>query len=133
MAYPIETLFKNKKDFDISDSKAINGCCVEVGLEDAMHPAFLSPSETVEVTKGDSRLAGLLLEAGKKAHPMVDSWAKSVVRAGGRGGGGGAPCEVAELVQRPRLSGLPPRGGRGFRMPKLFGLLVSSGRASETY
>ena len=136
MSYHIKFLFE-KMQYGNADAEALVECCVEAGFEEAIDPAFLSPGEAVEVTKGDSRLAGLLMEAGKKTRPLIDSWAKFGVRAG-MGGGEGAPgavvesgrCVLRDLPdQRPPLSPFPPRGRRVFRMPKgLFGLLVSSGR-----
>ena len=111
MAFPIKTFF-DQMDFGESDAKALFECCIEAALEEAIDPAFLSPSEADEVTKGDSRLTGLLIEAGKRARPLIDSWAKSGVRAG-LGGGEGAPGAVVEHVQRPPLSVLPPPGETG--------------------
>ena len=56
--------------------------------------AFLSTDEAVEVTGGDSRLAGLLMEAGRKARPLVENWANCGVRAG-LGGGEGLPVVLS--------------------------------------
>ena len=112
MVFPVETLFRYN-GYDASDVKALTACCVEAGLEEAIDTAFLKEDEALEVTGGDSRLAGLLSEAGKKARPMMEKWSEFGVRAG-RGGEEGAPGEVVELVQRPRSSGLPPPGGTGF-------------------
>ena len=129
MAYPIETLFE-KMQWEPDDSEELKRYCIEAGFEDAIDPAFLSQEEAVEVTGGDSRLAGLLIEAGKRARPLVESWSQCGVRAG-RGGGGGLPGSP-ELVQGPRSSDLPPRLGRADRLPEgLIGRLVSSGRLSE--
>ena len=129
-AVPIDTLFEEMK-WSSGDAEALTAHCRDAGLEDAVDPAFLSYDEAVEVTGGDSRLASLLIEAGKRARPLVESWAKCGVRAGL--GGGGGPPGGPELVQGPRSSDLPPRLGRAGRLPEgLIGRLVSSGRLSET-
>ena len=107
MVFPIEKLFA-EVGMDESDAKTLGDLCRDAGLEEAVDPAFLSYDEAVEVTGGDSRLAGLLMEAGRKARPLVENWANCGVRAG-RGGGGGPPGGP-ELVQGPRLSDLPPPG-----------------------
>ena len=86
MAYPIETLFKSMQ-MEVADAETLENLCIDAGLEDAIDPAFLSQGEAVKVTGGESRLAGLLIEAGKRARPLVESWAKCGVRAGLGGGG----------------------------------------------
>ena len=68
MSFPIADLFDSLK-MEAADAKTLAEMCQDAGLHDAVDPAFLSKDEAVEVTGGDSRLAGLLIEAGKKARP----------------------------------------------------------------
>ena len=70
------------------DVEALTSCCVEAGVREAIDVALLKDDEAVEVTGGDVRLAGLFLEAGKKAHPMINKWSEFGVRAGGGWRGG---------------------------------------------
>ena len=70
MSFPIEKLFA-EVDMDASDAKTLAEMCQYAGLTEAVDPAFLSYDEAVEVTGGDSRLAGLLMEAGRKTRPLV--------------------------------------------------------------
>ena len=76
MAYPIQKLLEGM-GLDVQDVEALKGLCEEAGLVEAIDPAFLKEAEAVEVTRGDSRLAGLLMGAGAKARPMVERGPKS--------------------------------------------------------
>ena len=111
MAYPIQMLFEGM-GLDVQDVEALRGLCEEAGLMEAIDPAFLKEAEAVEVARGDSRLAGLLVEAGTRARPMMEAWKKRGPRAGG-GGGEVPPGVVVEQVQRPQSSAFPAPGGTG--------------------
>ena len=109
MAYPVGRLF-TEMDMPQSDRDILTGRCIAADLVEAIDIAFVDAAMLPDILGEDEgRLGGLLMDAAKRAKPMVAGWA----RAGIKGGDGGVVSgEGPELVQasRPRdpRQGEPP-------------------------
>ena len=102
MAYPVGKLFDEMK-IPQPDRSLLTERCITAGIEEAIDVAFVDAGMVEEILGEDSgRMGGVLLEAARRAKPMVAGWARAGALKGG--GGGVVSGEGPELVQasRPR-------------------------------
>ena len=90
MAYPVGRLF-TEIDMPQSDREALTELCIAADLEEAIDIAFVDAAMLPEILGEDEgRLGGLLMDATKRAKPMVAGWARAGTKGGGAGGAGPA-------------------------------------------
>ena len=77
----------NEMNMPQSDREILTGRCIAAELEEAIDIAFVDAAMLPEILGEDvGRLGKILLEAEKRAKPMVAGWARAGTKGGGRGG-----------------------------------------------
>ena len=139
MAYLVGRLF-DEMAIPQSDRLILTARCITADIEEAIDVAFIDAAMIEEILGEDAgRLGGVLLDAARRAIPMVAGWARAGVLFGGVGGScparglssskppgratprqGEPPVPSPVLVARPWL-----RRKRGGRILLWFAPLVS--------